>query len=142
MPPTALALIEDHLAPQGASTIAVKGELDLGTTPALREWLGAATDGGRRSAVLDLSDVTFMDASALHALCDEQERLLESGEALTVVCSRPSLLYLFDLIELGGVLDIVPTRSAAADVRPQVRPYAHLADWLDRHPPAPALAGD
>src|SRR3954467_8991855 len=99
MPPTVLALLADDKV-AGTPVLTVRGELDVGTTPALTAWLGAATDGGRRGAIIDLSAVTFMAGGALHALCNEQERLHQRGLGLTVVCHQPQLLALFRLVEL------------------------------------------
>jgi anti-sigma B factor antagonist len=112
LPPTVLALIADDRA-----LLTVRGELDVTSADALRGWLGAVTDHGTRSAILDLSTVTFMSAAALHAVCDEQERLLAGGERLTVVCHSPQVRALFRIVELERVLDVVPTR-AAADAQP------------------------
>jgi anti-sigma B factor antagonist len=131
MPPTVLALLADDKV-AGTPVLTVRGELDVGTTPALNAWLAAATDNSTRSAIIDLSAVTFMAGAALHALCDEQERLLERDGRLTVVCQHPQLLALFRLVELEGVLEVVPTRKAARAARADVRPSKHLAGWVAR----------
>jgi anti-anti-sigma factor len=107
LPPNVLALLADDRA-----ELTVHGELDVTAASALREWLGAATGQATRSAVVDLSDVTFMSAAALHAICDEQERLLSRGECLTVVCHHPQLRALFEMVELERVVDVVSTRPA------------------------------
>src|SRR3954447_19743035 len=88
LPPTVLALLADDSV-DGLPTLSVRGELDVGTAPALRKWLTATTVESTRSAIIALSGVTFMAAAALHTLCDEQERLLERGEMLTIVCRHP-----------------------------------------------------
>jgi anti-sigma B factor antagonist len=129
MPPTVLALIADDRV-NGTPVLTVRGELDVGTAPALTAWLAAATDHSRRTAIVDLTGVTFMAGAALHVLCDEQERLIERGEGLTVVCQHPQLLGLFRMVELEGVLDVVRTRTAARAARNGVRPKKHLADWV------------
>jgi len=108
VPPTVLALLADDRA-----LLTVRGELDVASAPWLRHWLAAATADGTRSAVIDLSAVTFMSAAALHAICDEQERLLAREERMTVVCHHPQLRALFKIVELERVLDVVPTRAAA-----------------------------
>ena len=131
MPPTVLALLADDRV-NGTPVLTVRGELDVGTAPALMAWLAAATDNAQRTAIVDLTGVTFMAGAALHVLCDEQERLLERGEGLTVVCQHPQLLGLFRMVELEGVLDVVPTRTAARAVRKGVRPSQHLAGWVAR----------
>src|SRR4051794_30938786 len=99
MPPTILALLAEDSV-DGTPVLTMRGELDVGTTPKLVEWLSAATAHASRRAIVDLSGVTFMAAAALHALCDEQERLLGNGLALTVVCQHPQLLALFEMVEL------------------------------------------
>jgi anti-sigma B factor antagonist len=131
MPPTVLALLADDRV-NGTPVLTVRGELDVGTTPALTSWLSAATDHSRRSAIVDLSAVTFIAGAALHALCDEQERLLEAGHGLTVVCQHPQLLGLFRMVELERVLEVVPSRTAARAARERVRPSQHLAGWVAR----------
>jgi anti-sigma B factor antagonist len=131
MPPTVLALLADDRV-NGTPVLAVRGELDVGTAPALAAWLTAATDHAQRGAIVDLSAVTFMAGAALHVLCDEQERLLERGLGLTVVCQHPQLLSLFRVVELEGVLAVVPTRTAARAVSNGVRPSQHLAGWVAR----------
>ena len=134
----ALALIADEL-PTGARVVSVAGELDVGTTPSLREWIVAASEGGRRSVVVDLRSVSFVAVSALHVLCDEQERLSACGAALTVVCDRPELLALFRIVALEEVIEVVPTRAEArSKAPPAARPATeHIADWAQRHQPPP-----
>ena len=140
MPRSTLALIAAD-ATTGPPVVSVRGELDVGTAPALREWLAAATDGGTRSAVIDLRSVTFIAGAALHVLCDEQERLLEHDQNLTIVCDQPELLNLFQVVELHGVLDIVSSRAEAYGRREtEKRPSQHLADWVARHPPDDGVA--
>jgi anti-sigma B factor antagonist len=107
LPPNVLALLAED-----RPLLKVRGELDVSTAPSLRDWLGAATGHATRSAVVDLSSVTFMSAAALHAICDEQERLLCRGEHLTVVCHHPQLRALFEMVELERVVDVVSTRPA------------------------------
>ena len=141
MPRSTLALIaadEKTVLP----VVSVRGELDVGTAPALREWLAAATEHGTRSAVIDLRAVSCVAGAALHVLCDEQERLLEHGRRLTIVCDQPELLNLFQVVELQGVLDIVATREEALLPREgdDERPSRHLADWVARHPPDDGVA--
>src|SRR2546423_410812 len=81
-----------HDRVNGTPVLAVRGELDVGAAPSLSAWLTAATDHSTRAAIVDLRAVTFMAAAGLHVLCDEQERLLEKGLGLTVVCRQPQLL--------------------------------------------------
>ena len=130
-----LALIE----PAAAGTdrvVAPRGEIDVGSTPSLREWLARASDGGTRSVVVDLGRVEFMAVSGLYVLCDEQQRMAAHRARLTIVCSRPRLLQLFAVCRLVDVLWIAATRAdvdggpwTAEDARRAQR----LDAWLQRY---------
>ncbi len=137
---TPLALIAD--APDSeACLVSLSGELDIADVPALREWIRRAGEDGARNVVVDLNAVRFLAAGALHVLCDEQERLLDAGHALTVVCNRPELLSVLRLVELEAVIEIVEDRHRALARLPSPparRPSDHLAAWLAAHPATPA----
>lgn len=109
------------------TVIALDGELDIASTPSLRERLHseladvALADPGPR-VVLDLSGVTFCDASGLALLVDARRR---TGPGGTVVLDgpRPQLLRLlrvtgldrvFTVRSLGGAAESRRARSVAA----------------------------
>ena len=131
-----LALIEDD--PSAATRIVtLRGEVDVGSTPALREWLSRASDGGHRSLAVDLSHVDFLAVSGLYTLADEQARMARHQARLTVVCSVTRFLHLFEVCRLADVLHVVPSRSAlprdgrwepADEERAQ-----RLSTWLERY---------
>lgn len=83
-----------------ATTIAVEGELDLATAAALT---AAVRDVNADAAavVVELSGVTFIDSTGVHALLDARERL---GSRLRVVASVPCRR----VIEVAGVGDLLP----------------------------------
>jgi anti-anti-sigma factor len=133
--PAPLALIEDGAADE-VRVVALRGEIDVGSTPTLREWLARASEGGRRSLAVDLTGVEFMAVSGLYVLCDEQARMSRHQARLTVVCASTRILQLFEVCRLADVLRIVPDRSALAD-----RPWEpedddridRLEAWLERY---------
>ena len=134
--PASLALIED--SPRGDERIVVlRGEVDVGTTPALREWLERASDGGRLSIAVDLTNVDFMAVSGLYVLCDEQARMARKSARLTLICAAPRILKLFEVCRLGDVLRIVPSRtdldSAGLWNGEDEARSARLEAWLERY---------
>lgn len=64
--------------------IAVRGELDLSTAPALAAALGEAATTSAASVTLDLSAITFIDSSALRVLVQGGRDLQSSGKALRI----------------------------------------------------------
>ena len=140
-----LALIED--APHGdARIVSIRGEIDVGTSPTLRDWLDRASENGRRSVAVDLSHADFMAVSGIYVLCDEAARLAQNEAQLTVVCSHPRTLRLFEVCRLADVLHVVPDRASIAptgswDSNDDVR-AARLDAWLERYSAggAPSIA--
>ncbi|EPD90772.1 anti-anti-sigma factor [Streptomyces sp. HPH0547] len=61
----------------GWAVLRVSGELDLVTSPAVRQHVHDAVAEGRRSLVLDLSDVLFCDSSGVGVLIASR-RLMRS----------------------------------------------------------------
>ena len=55
------------------------GEVDMATSPAVKNILAELVEGGHLAVIVDLSEVTFMDSSGLHTLVDAQRRLSDSG---------------------------------------------------------------
>ena len=134
--PAPLALIEDSPVTD-ERVVVLRGEIDVGTTPALRDWLGRASAGGTRSVAVDLTHVEFMAVSGLYVLCDEQARMARHEARLTVVCNSKRILKLFAICRLDDALRIVPTRadlgkldvwSGEDDQR-----SARLGAWLERY---------
>ncbi|HEV3048388.1 MAG TPA: STAS domain-containing protein [Solirubrobacteraceae bacterium] len=94
------------------SAIAVTGELDLTTAPQLKWMLVDAIEEGRSRLVVDLSATSFMDSTALGVLVGVN-RGLEPGGQLLIVCSRPSLLRIFELSGMDGAFTICATLDDA-----------------------------
>jgi anti-sigma B factor antagonist len=94
------------------SVIVVEGDLDLSTAPRLKSMLMDALEGGHRRIVVDLSLVTFMDSTALGVLVGVNRRL-DSSTRLTVVCTRPNVLQVFEFSGTDGAFAIHSSLDAA-----------------------------
>jgi anti-sigma B factor antagonist len=141
--PAPLALIED--APLGdVRVVSVRGEIDVGTTPSLRDWIGRASDGGLRSVAVDLAHVDFMAISGVYVLCDEAARLARHEAQLTVICTHPRTLRLFAVCRVSDVLRIVPDRAALGPAgtwgADDDRRAALLDVWLERYGAGASMA--
>ncbi len=106
--------IIDRDIDDGTSVIAVRGELDLSTAPRLKWMLHDLLQAGRTRQVVDLTDTTFMDSTALGVLVGVNRSLGEDAR-LAIVCSRPNVLKIFELSGMDGVFTIVPTLDEALE---------------------------
>jgi anti-sigma B factor antagonist len=130
-----LALIEDGPTPD-ERIVTLRGEIDVGSTPALRDWLDRASEHGTRSVVVDLTNVDFLAVSGLYVLCDEQARMARSRARLTLICSNARFLQLFEVCRLGDVLRVIPDRAALGQLAwtPEDEERAErLGVWLQRY---------
>jgi anti-sigma B factor antagonist len=81
----------------------VAGEFDIGTQPILRQALSRA-HAANADVLLDLSDVTFVDASSLGVLMDARRTLAERGHAFRIVNPARAVLRVLALTDLTSVL--------------------------------------
>jgi anti-sigma B factor antagonist len=109
--PTGFGVIDTDIDAT-TSVVAVRGELDLTTAPRLKWMLHDLLASGRTKQVVDLTDTTFMDSTALGVLVGVN-RSLGEGMRLAIVCSRPNVLKIFELSGMDGVFTIVPTLDEA-----------------------------
>jgi len=68
----------------GATTIVLRGDLDLLTIPEVRRITELECDPVPRRLTLDLAGVEFVDSSALHFLTSMHRRLADEGSVLVL----------------------------------------------------------
>jgi anti-sigma B factor antagonist len=100
--------IERRALDPRTSVISVDGDLDLASAPRLKWMLVDALGEGHSHLILDLSQATFMDSTALGVLVGVS-RSLEHGAALAIVCAHANLLKIFELSGMDGAFAISPT---------------------------------
>jgi anti-anti-sigma factor len=92
------------MTPGPDAQIAVRGELDLAATPAFQTALQKLEIRSLRSLVLDLAELTFMDAAGLHAVLDLHEVCLSGATSLTIVPGPWNVQRVFELAGCDGLL--------------------------------------
>jgi anti-sigma B factor antagonist len=89
-------------------TIAVRGDVDLGTVDALSQALEQATrDGGQ--VVIDMTDVTFLDSTGVRVLVEAYRSAQRNGGALYV---RGARHWVARVLEVTGVARLLTMPSA------------------------------
>ena len=97
----------------GGLVLAVSGELDLATAPALRERLGAALDSGTTRIVVDLREVTFMDSVGLAAVVHARSRLGADGSLALVAAPDSYAQLVLKVTGMPRAFAIFEDRDAA-----------------------------
>jgi anti-anti-sigma factor len=85
--------------------VTLTGELDIATGKQLRRLLlGVVRSAGTRTVVLDLSDVTFVDACAIGVIVDASEVAALAGREFRLVGVQGLPERVFCLVGLGHML--------------------------------------
>jgi anti-sigma B factor antagonist len=100
-------------------TVTISGEIDIATSPAMRDAL--ATGPGPAHLEVDLSAVTFMDASGIGVLLAARQRVVDGGGTLTLQAPSWAVRRLTGVLGLDELLVIRLHPSAR---RNTVRPAA------------------
>jgi anti-sigma B factor antagonist len=95
------------------AVIRVAGEVDVATAPQLQE-ATARLGNAHGVAVVDLTDVTFIDSSGLAVLASAWKAVTEvAGGDLLMVVPRPDILQVFEITGLAEVMTFYGTLDEA-----------------------------
>lgn len=105
---------EEEVSP-GLTIITVVGELDVATSPELRERLTARGEAGDKLVVVDLRGVSFIDSTTLGVLVGTLKGFLKIGTRFRLVFDQPPLRRLFEITGLDEVFSIFNDLEAALE---------------------------
>ena len=96
----------------GYQIVSVTGELDIATAEQAYSYISEVIDGRPAPVTVDLSGLTFCDASGLGVLARIARHAREAGRQLMLTSARPSLLKIMRLTGLDRAF-------------PELHPSAH-----------------
>ena len=101
----------------GTRVVTLRGELDAHDAPALRTTISEALEDAPAQplVVLDLTQVTFLDSTALGCIVGLLRRIGEAEGELRVVLPGAPTVRIFEITGLDAVLPTYPTRAAALE---------------------------
>jgi anti-sigma B factor antagonist len=97
---------------KGWTVVTVHGEIDVATSPTLRECLIDLVNGGATRLVLDLEAVDFLDSTGLGTIVSLLKRVRTHGGDLRLVCTEARIRRLF---EITGLERAVPLHASLDD---------------------------
>jgi anti-anti-sigma factor len=106
-------MISEHLTVEaspvdGFTTVRVAGEIDVATSPRLRDALLDSIRHNGATVLLDMSGVTFMDSTGIGVLIGTERRVAIEGGRLIVCRPSGAVTRLLDVLGVARFLDIVP----------------------------------
>lgn len=90
---------------QTAPVVVVRGEIDVATSPQLRNELNALVARGAQHITIEFGEVSFVDSSGLGVLVGTYKRLREDGSgSIRIVGAQPSVRKVFEITGLESAL--------------------------------------
>lgn len=96
---------------QGLAVVIPWGEIDIFTAPRFRNAVERCLSDGANALVIDLTWVSFLDASGLAVAVSAARRL--GARRTAIVCPLPRIVRVFRICGLDRVLAICASREAA-----------------------------
>jgi anti-sigma B factor antagonist len=93
--------------------VVLGGEIDIYSAPQFKEVLVNGIEGGARRVVVDLSQVTFIDSTALGVLVSGAKRVRPRNGNLDIVCTDENIIRIFQITGLDRIFGIYASRTEA-----------------------------
>jgi anti-anti-sigma factor len=95
------------------TTVTLAGEIDIATSPAVRQALMAAIEAGRALLAVDMAGVTFIDASGVNALLAAARLATEAGGGLSLLAPSQQVRKIVGILHLDARLPTATLRVVA-----------------------------
>src|SRR4051812_19434029 len=128
--------VTEHPIDAERHVLAVRGEIDLFTAPELKQVLAESIEAGRNRIIVDLTETTFLDSTALGVLIGAVKRLRSRHGALAIVNVDENIAKTFEITGLDQIFTIMSTRDEAVEAVG----VAHDGDRPGRGSDAPAAS--
>ncbi|MFE6855521.1 STAS domain-containing protein [Streptomyces sp. NPDC057674] len=129
--------------PSGACVLAVAGEADSDTAPALAIALDAALCGSPapETLIVDCSGLRFCACAGLNELLRAHHAAAEAGVGFALATLSPQVARLLDLTGTRTVLEVLPTAPTLPTGKPQAPAQARPCTRVSSSRTAPAAKG-
>jgi len=104
-------VISSRRLASGRFVVAADGEVDLYTAPELERALAGPLAEGATQLVVDLSEATFVDSTALHVFLRAARQLDREAGELIVVVPDPNVRKVFEITGVGRFFSVVSSLS-------------------------------
>ncbi|MDP9111823.1 MAG: STAS domain-containing protein [Candidatus Eremiobacteraeota bacterium] len=89
------------------------GEIDVYTSPKVKDAIGDLIDKGHYNLVINLEKVRYIDSTGLGVLIGGLKRVREHGGTVNLVCTNPQIKKIFDITGLVKIFGIYDDEDAA-----------------------------
>ena len=97
-----------HESDDDAYVVELGGEIDVYTSPKVKDAITELIDQGHYNLVINLEKVRYIDSTGLGVLIGGLKRVREHGGTVNLVCTNPQIKKIFDitgLVKIFGIFD-------------------------------------
>ena len=94
-------------------SVEINGEIDVYTSPKVRDAIGELIDQGHYLLVINLEHVRYIDSTGLGVLIGGLKRVREHGGSVALVCTNPQIKKIFDITGLVKIFGIYESEETA-----------------------------
>lgn len=112
------SLVEAQVSPRvvgGITILDVAGELDLFTSPKLQEALNGVLGQGQPRVIVNLSETSYLDSTALRVLTAARQEAQEAGGKVGLIYTQPPIDRLMTITGLKDLFPIFPSEAEALE---------------------------
>lgn len=100
-------------APGDCYVVDLAGEIDVYTSPKVKDAVGSLIDRGVYHLVINLEKVRYIDSTGLGVLIGGLKRVREHGGSVNLVCTNLQIKKIFDITGLVKIFGIFDSEDAA-----------------------------
>jgi len=107
--------VETRSPREGVAVIELGGEVDVYTSPRLKQEMVDLLNRGLVNLVVDLNGVEYLDSTGLGVLIGGLKRAREREGDLRLICDNMRILRIFEITGLTKIFDIDRSEAEALD---------------------------
>lgn len=93
--------------------VTLQGEIDIYSSPKFKEVLLKGIEEGATRVIIDLTDVTFIDSTALGVLVSGAKRVRPRRGTVDIICVDENIIRILEITGLDRIFGIYPSRTEA-----------------------------
>jgi anti-sigma B factor antagonist len=107
--------VETRQLENGVAIVGLTGEVDVYTSPRLKQEIVDLLKQGYTKIIVDTTKVEYLDSSGLGVLIGGLKRARERDGDLRLICDSPRILRIFEITGLTKIFDIHRSEAEALD---------------------------
>jgi len=100
---------------EDVTVIALAGEVDVYTSPRVKQEIVNLLNGGTNKMIVDLTGVEYLDSTGLGVLIGGLKRARERDGDLKLICDNVRILRIFEITGLTKIFDIYRSEPEALE---------------------------